>query len=491
MNRQPAKQTMALGPLRLLMVVTMIVGTVICNSAVKAADEAVGTPTGLPLLASGVDQNWAIHSAVDDLNGFLYVVAKPHGSSVSSIYKINVSSNSLQSSLSLGTNYGGDLVLSPDRGKAYVVAWTEIIEIDLVTFTVVRSLSVLSSGESYMPGLTSGVAINPTGTALYVVDLFGKLRRVDLVSNTNVKESSICDPGKKPATSPDGTYVYCIGQGTLIRYNALTLQQVSLLSLNNDFALAFVVNSTGSKAYVAVGAASIYVKASLIRVDLGTMSIDVRASVITGGACSLQIDYTNKWIYAGSCTGELAKINLATLTLATELRNDFIYDLDSSSTGAMYVMTSGNAQTNSPATVTKLSTAATEPQSVSFGLLNNVEKWRGSIVLSATASSGLQVAYSSSTPSVCSVSGTTVMLGAYGMCSITGSQSGENTGWGAAENISRSFEVVRQTVSFNIPNEIELHHGSHYLSATATSGGTVTFSSFSYTHLTLPTMRTA
>ena len=474
------KQSVPFRPILLAMAVIATVITLISDSAVTAADVQVGTPTGLPILASGVYEAWAVHSAVDDIHGFVYVVAKPYGSSTSSMYKVNISSNSLVSTLSLGTNYGGDVVLSPGGEKAYVAAWTEIIEIDLTTFAVARSHSVLSSGETYMPGIKSGIAINSLGTALYVVDLYENLRRVDLVSGAHAKVDSTCSSYKKPLTSPDGNYVYCIGQGALARYNALTLQQVDLVLLNDNFLQTFTIDGSGAKAYISGSASSRYVQASpLMRVDLLTMSVDLTTPILPSfGTCALEIDSTTKWLYAGGCDpGKLSKINLATLTVASIWTSDFVYDLDSSSTGVMYVMTSGNSQTNSPAAVTKRVTSATEPQSLNFGALSDVELWRESAELSATASSGLQVAYSSSTPLVCSISGTTVNFGAHGRCTVTGSQDGGDTGWDAADDISQSFDVVRQTVTFNIPSDVQLHEGLRNLSASASSGGTVIFSS--------------
>jgi hypothetical protein len=468
---------MAIPTVCLLMTAALIAGSIISGAAATAADVPVGAPTGLPILGITND-SWEIDSAVDDIHGFVYVVSKPYGLTGVSVYKIDIASNTRKSTLNLGSNYAHGIVLSPDGTKAYIAAWTEIIEIDLTTFTVVRTRSVLSSGESYMPGIKGAFAISPLGTALYVVDLFGKLRRVDLVVDSNVKEASICSSIKKLELSPDGNFIYCIGVGVIVRYDAITLQQIDLVVLNSNSISTFIVDRSGTKAYVAQSANSVYVQSSpLIQVDLATMSVDVTSTVPGIGTCALEIDSTNKWLYAGGCyPGQLSKINLATLTLATKVSSDYISDIESSSTGAIFVTTTGTSEGGSAA-MTKRTTAATEPQVVNLPSLNNVELWSGSNTLSATSSSGLQVAYTSSTPSVCSLSGTSVNFGAYGRCTITGSQSGEDTGWDTAENISQSFDVIRQTVNFSSPNDVELHQGSKGLSASATSGGTVVFES--------------
>ena len=60
--------------------------------------------------------------------------------------------------------------------------------------------------------------------------------------------------------------------------------------------------------------------------------------------------------------------------------------------------------------------------------------------LSATASSGLTVAYASSTTSVCTVAGSTITVLSTGTCTITASQAGNGT-YAAAISVNQSFVV--------------------------------------------------
>jgi hypothetical protein len=62
------------------------------------------------------------------------------------------------------------------------------------------------------------------------------------------------------------------------------------------------------------------------------------------------------------------------------------------------------------------------------------------ITVSASASSGLSVSFSSLTPGVCSVSGTTVTLLTGGTCTVRASQAGNAT-YGAAPDVDRSFTI--------------------------------------------------
>ena len=98
--------------------------------------------------------------------------------------------------------------------------------------------------------------------------------------------------------------------------------------------------------------------------------------------------------------------------------------------------------------------------------------------MSATASSNLDVTYTSSTTSVCTVSGDSVTFEAVGSCSITASQAGDTT-YLAATAVTQSFSVVQgaQTITFTAPTTQSLSQGTVALSASASSGLTVTYAS--------------
>jgi hypothetical protein len=99
--------------------------------------------------------------------------------------------------------------------------------------------------------------------------------------------------------------------------------------------------------------------------------------------------------------------------------------------------------------------------------------------LTATASSGLTVSFASTTPTVCTVSGSTVTLLSGGAdCTIQASQAG-NIDYKAATTVTGSFlvHVEHQTITFVGPPSTPLSAGSVSLSATASSGLAVSFTS--------------
>jgi hypothetical protein len=117
-------------------------------------------------------------------------------------------------------------------------------------------------------------------------------------------------------------------------------------------------------------------------------------------------------------------------------------------------------------------------QSISFASPGNQTLISGTVSLTASATSTLAVSFTSTTQSVCTVSGNTVSLLTTGPCSITASQAG-NTVFAAAAPVSNSFAVTTasQSISFTQPANQTLGTPPAPLSASATSNLTVVFTS--------------
>ena len=127
------------------------------------------------------------------------------------------------------------------------------------------------------------------------------------------------------------------------------------------------------------------------------------------------------------------------------------------------------------------------PQTLTFGPLAN-RPMNTHFTVSATATSGLAVGFSSATPAACTVSDSRVfdqadvMTLTAGVCTIVATQAG-NTDWAAATSVQQSFQVlsdqqtlIPQTLTFGpLANRPMNTHFT--VSATATSGLAVGFSS--------------
>jgi hypothetical protein len=122
------------------------------------------------------------------------------------------------------------------------------------------------------------------------------------------------------------------------------------------------------------------------------------------------------------------------------------------------------------------------PQAITFGPLA-AEPVGVTFGVSAAASSGLAVAFSSGTPGVCTVTAPgSVTTAAPGTCTITASQTG-NSAFAAAPAVTQSFQVGRgsrtpggQAIAFG-PLAGEPVGATFTVSATASSGLAVAFSS--------------
>jgi hypothetical protein len=129
------------------------------------------------------------------------------------------------------------------------------------------------------------------------------------------------------------------------------------------------------------------------------------------------------------------------------------------------------------ATASVLLTVSKTPQTITFPAFAT-QVALTSVGLTATASSGLAVTYASTTPTVCSVSGTTASSLISGSCSIVATQAG-NGAYSAAFPVYRSFWVshATQTITFPAIATPQVAVTSVGLTATASSSLAVTFTS--------------
>jgi Fibronectin type III domain len=132
-------------------------------------------------------------------------------------------------------------------------------------------------------------------------------------------------------------------------------------------------------------------------------------------------------------------------------------------------------------------TIPASPQTITFGPLAS-QPVNARFTVSAAATSGLAVTFTSGTPAVCAVSDSAafdqadVMTVTAGTCTIVAAQGG-NADWAAAASIQQSFRVIPspppltpQTITFG-PLASQPVNARFTVSAAATSGLAVTFSS--------------
>ena len=117
-------------------------------------------------------------------------------------------------------------------------------------------------------------------------------------------------------------------------------------------------------------------------------------------------------------------------------------------------------------------------QTISFGTAPTLTL-NGTGIVTATATSGLTVTFSTLTPTICTVSGSTVTDLTAGNCIIAANQAG-NASYNAAPQVTQTIVVSKasQTITFGTAPSLSKGKGSTgTVKATATSGLTVTFTS--------------
>lgn len=122
------------------------------------------------------------------------------------------------------------------------------------------------------------------------------------------------------------------------------------------------------------------------------------------------------------------------------------------STGSCSIQADQPGDTNYAAapSVTQKFTVTQASQTIVFGAIPNRALGTGQLAIGANASSGLTVSFTSTTPSVCTVSvtpsGVMLTLLARGTCTIQASQAG-NTNYAAAKPVVQTFTVSAGTLT--------------------------------------------
>lgn len=118
------------------------------------------------------------------------------------------------------------------------------------------------------------------------------------------------------------------------------------------------------------------------------------------------------------------------------------------SNGDMYVANYDNDS------VTMYDADPPSDQTITFGALSDKRLDQSLVTVSATASSGLPVTFTSNTTNVCTVSGASVTLQTTGTCTIKAAQAG-NSFWNPATPVNRSFTVTPVSVTPATPKKFK------------------------------------
>ena len=189
----------------------------------------------------------------------------------------------------------------------------------------------------------------------------------------------------------------------------------------------------------------------------GTQTYGTPLTLTATASSGLTVSYT-------STTPTICTVSGKTVTFVT------------SGTCGMLANQAGNSEYKAAPTVGHAWVVGKKVQTITF-TNPGTHSYGTSLTLGATASSGLAVSYTSTTTSVCTVSGKTVTFVKAGICGVDAKQVG-NSDYAVAPTVGHAWTVAKkaQTITFTNPGTQKV--GAVVpLGATASSGLAVSYSS--------------
>ncbi len=204
------------------------------------------------------------------------------------------------------------------------------------------------------------------------------------------------------------------------------------------------------------------------------------AQIITGFAPATPITYSAGKTFALSATGGGSGNPVAFASTTTSICTVASNNVSVLTVGTCKLTANqaGNSTYSAAPQISANIVVNKGSQTITFAPLTDKILGAGTFTLSATSDSGPAVTFTSTTTSVCTVSGSTVTLVAAGTCTIAANQAG-NTQYSAAPQVAQSFTVAKkiQTITFAALSDKPFGVAAFSISATSSSGLTVVISS--------------
>jgi hypothetical protein len=389
------------------------------------------------------------------------------------------------------------ITLQPGNGVADVLT---VNDSNGFTGAVTLSVSGLPSGVggSFYPsnpttGSTNLVVYVPTGTAagsypLTVTGVSGGL--------TVTTAATLVVPGTQTISFPA---IAAQKVGTPLTLSATATSGLAVSFASSTTGVCTVSGTTAT--FVAAGTCTITASQPGNNVYTAAPSVTQSFSVTSAATFTLSLATPTITLQPGNGVADVLTVNdsngfsgavtLSASGLPAGVGGSFYpSNPTTGSTNLVVYVPSGTAAGSYPLTITGVSGSLTVTtpatlivpgtQTISFAAIAG-QTAPGTLALSATATSGLAVSFSSSTQSVCTVSGSSVTLIAAGTCTITATQAG-NAVYSAATPVVQSFNVTSgstltaQSITFSNPGAQSVG-APIALTASASSGLAVTLTS--------------
>lgn len=275
-------------------------------------------------------------------------------------------------------------------------------------------------------------------------------------------------------------YVYTTSTGTL----------PAGLNLNNNGQISGIASAAGSSSFTVDATDANGFKASqaytlVIAKELAGLSFAQTTYSATMGSPFNAPTASKTGKSADSSTGSKGTISYSSgnTAVATIDANSGAVTLVGAGSTVITANLSADANYQA-ATTTYTLTVSQVAQTITFAALTDQAYGVAPITVSATASSQLEVTFSSQTTNICTVSGKTVTIIASGVCTVRASQAGNAT-YGAAAVVDRSFTISQPVLTLQ-PNSLNNGTYNTAYSVTLSASGGVAPYQYSITQGSLP-----
>jgi YVTN family beta-propeller protein len=377
----------------------------------------------------------------------------------SSVKVVNIATNEV-SNIQLSFGAVRDIAIDPLGVYAYVThkSVRKVSKVRLSDGVVITSIDMAMD--------PNHIVIEKTGTYAYVdmIDRVGRIRLSDLSVVVVSGFASTSDL----AIDSKGEFAYASDWNSE-NLKKIDLSTFTLVSQLNGLGQVkdLVIDPNDEFAYIAINSAS-----QIRKIKLSNFSV-VGSITVETNPWSVAVTPNNRWLYAtNNGSGSVSKINLASSKVSSTIKvGSGPKGIAITPNGAFFLVVNGTDQT-----ISKVAITEKESQSITFDAVADVWIGKKSVLLPVSSSSGLTVAITSSSPTVCTVDGLAVQLVGVGTCALSADQAGD-ADWLAASKVEKSFKVTNQIITFAALPDVLLSAGRVTVSASATSTLPVVFAS--------------
>ena len=326
-----------------------------------------------------------------------------------------------------------------------------------VTFTPVGSIAATTPVYSLTASASSGLPVTFTSTTTEICTVSGTVLSTVKAGLCLITAAQAGNDTYSPASINKSIMITRVAQRiTLFNpTNMTTLSSAQTLSATKGLGTAPVTFSTTSSGVCSIDGTSLTVIAAGTCVVTASQAADdkyvatsvMKSVTIEKAAQSITLFNPTNMTTLSSAQTLSATKGPGTAPVTFSTNSSGVCSIDGTSltvvaAGTCVVTASQAADDRYAAArnVTKTITISKAAQTITFTPVDSLSATAPSYTLTATAGSGLTVGFTSTTPLICTVSGTTLTPVKAGSCSVTASQVGNAT-YNSATNVSKSITI--------------------------------------------------